>query len=89
MHISIDRTVHTTAFDKPVVDHWFMKRRNTSNFFFLLLLLINFLITNSPYLSSTLTLAFICPFLQVQIMVMLTLDYIFLLNIFDCKLLHV
>ena len=23
MHFSIDRTVHTTAFDKPVVDHWF------------------------------------------------------------------
>ena len=22
MHFSIDRTVHTTAFDKPVVDHW-------------------------------------------------------------------
>ena len=22
MHLSIDRTVHTTAFDKPVVDHW-------------------------------------------------------------------
>ena len=24
MHFSIDRTVHTTAFDKPVVDHWFL-----------------------------------------------------------------
>ena len=24
MHFSIDRTVHTTAFDKPVVDHWFV-----------------------------------------------------------------
>ena len=23
MHFSIDRTLHTTAFDKPVVDHWF------------------------------------------------------------------
>ena len=22
MHFSIDRTVHTTAFDKQVVDHW-------------------------------------------------------------------
>ena len=22
MHFSIDRIVHTTAFDKPVVDHW-------------------------------------------------------------------
>ena len=22
MHFSIDRTVHTTAFHKPVVDHW-------------------------------------------------------------------
>ena len=22
MHFSIDRTVHTTAFDKLVVDHW-------------------------------------------------------------------
>ena len=22
MHFSIDRTVHTMAFDKPVVDHW-------------------------------------------------------------------
>ena len=22
MYFSIDRTVHTTAFDKPVVDHW-------------------------------------------------------------------
>ena len=22
MHFSIDRTVHTTAFDKNVVDHW-------------------------------------------------------------------
>ena len=22
MHFSIDRTVHTTAFDKPVMDHW-------------------------------------------------------------------
>ena len=26
MHFSIDRTVHTTAFDKPVVDHW-LKRK--------------------------------------------------------------
>ena len=26
MHFSIDRTVHTTAFDKPVVDHW-MERK--------------------------------------------------------------
>ena len=26
MHFSIDRTVHTTAFDKPVVDHWFCVR---------------------------------------------------------------
>ena len=24
MHFSIDRTIHTTAFDKPVVDHWFV-----------------------------------------------------------------
>ena len=28
MHFSIDRTVHTTAFDKPVVDHW-LKRKIT------------------------------------------------------------
>ena len=26
MHFSIDRTVHTTAFDKPVVDHWFERK---------------------------------------------------------------
>ena len=26
MHFSIDRTVHTTAFDKLVVDHW-MERK--------------------------------------------------------------
>ena len=26
MHISIDRTVHTTAFDKPVVDHWLERK---------------------------------------------------------------
>ena len=26
MYFSIDRTVHTTAFDKPVVDHW-LKRK--------------------------------------------------------------
>ena len=25
MHFSIDRTVHTTAFDNPVVDHWLSK----------------------------------------------------------------
>ena len=27
MHFSIDRTVHTTAFDKPVVDHWLNKHK--------------------------------------------------------------
>ena len=27
MHFSIDRTVHTTAFDKPVVDHWLEQKR--------------------------------------------------------------
>ena len=26
MHFSIDRTVHTTAFDKPVVDHWLTRK---------------------------------------------------------------
>ena len=26
MHFFIDRTVHTTAFDKPVVDHWLERR---------------------------------------------------------------
>ena len=26
MHVSIDRTVHTTAFDKPVVDHWLERK---------------------------------------------------------------
>ena len=26
MHFSTDRTVHTTAFDKPVVDHWFERK---------------------------------------------------------------
>ena len=26
MHYSIDRTVHTTAFDKPVVDHWLERK---------------------------------------------------------------
>ena len=26
MHFSIDRTVHTTAFDKPVVDHWLQRK---------------------------------------------------------------
>ena len=26
MHFSIDRTVHTTAFDKPVVDHWLERK---------------------------------------------------------------
>ena len=26
MHLSIDRTVHTTAFDKPVVDHWLERK---------------------------------------------------------------
>ena len=27
MHFSIDRTVHTTAFDKPVVDHWLVSKQ--------------------------------------------------------------
>ena len=26
MHFSIDRTVHTTAFDEPVVDHWLERK---------------------------------------------------------------
>ena len=26
MHFYIDRTVHTTAFDKPVVDHWLERK---------------------------------------------------------------
>ena len=26
MHFSLDRTVHTTAFDKPVVDHWLERK---------------------------------------------------------------
>ena len=26
MHFSIDRTVHNTAFDKPVVDHWLERK---------------------------------------------------------------
>ena len=26
MHFSISRTVHTTAFDKPVVDHWLERK---------------------------------------------------------------
>ena len=26
MHFSIDRTIHTTAFDKPVVDHWLERK---------------------------------------------------------------
>ena len=26
MHFSIDRTVHTMAFDKPVVDHWLERK---------------------------------------------------------------
>ena len=26
MHFSTDRTVHTTAFDKPVVDHWLERK---------------------------------------------------------------
>ena len=26
MHFSIDRTVHTTASDKPVVDHWLERK---------------------------------------------------------------
>ena len=26
MHVSIDRTVHTTDFDKPVVDHWLERK---------------------------------------------------------------
>ena len=26
MHFSIDRTVHTTAFNKPVVDHWLERK---------------------------------------------------------------
>ena len=26
MHFSIDRTVHTTAFDKPVMDHWLERK---------------------------------------------------------------
>ena len=26
MHFSIDRTVHTTAFVKPVVDHWLERK---------------------------------------------------------------
>ena len=26
MQFSIDRTVHTTAFDKPVVDHWLERK---------------------------------------------------------------
>ena len=26
MHFPIDRTVHTTAFDKPVVDHWLERK---------------------------------------------------------------
>ena len=26
MHFSIDKTVHTTAFDKPVVDHWLERK---------------------------------------------------------------
>ena len=26
MHFSIDRTVHTTAFDKPVVDQWLERK---------------------------------------------------------------
>ena len=26
MHFSIDGTVHTTAFDKPVVDHWLERK---------------------------------------------------------------
>ena len=26
MHFSIDRTVHTTACDKPVVDHWLERK---------------------------------------------------------------
>ena len=26
MHFSIDRTVHTTAFDKPVVGHWLERK---------------------------------------------------------------
>ena len=31
MHFSIDRTVHTTAFDKPVVDHWFLSSYSERN----------------------------------------------------------
>ena len=30
MHFSIDRTVHTTAFDKPVVDHWLERKIHIS-----------------------------------------------------------
>ena len=30
MHFSIDRTVHTTAFDKPVVDHWFDRTQSAA-----------------------------------------------------------
>ena len=26
MHIPTDRTVHTTAFDGPVVDHWWERK---------------------------------------------------------------
>ena len=26
MHFSIDRTIHTTAYDKPVVDHWLERK---------------------------------------------------------------
>ena len=26
MHFSIDRTVHTTAFDKPLIDHWLERK---------------------------------------------------------------
>ena len=26
MHFSIDRIVHTTSFDKPVVDHWLERK---------------------------------------------------------------
>ena len=31
MHFSIDRTVHTTAFNIPVVDHWLERKIATSN----------------------------------------------------------
>ena len=36
MHFSIDRTVHTTAFDKPVVDHWLERKiAQTQNIIFI------------------------------------------------------